>query len=202
MRNHLNLFVLIALSIIGPSASADVLDLVLTSSRRNDKSSVSEAPRVPFGQAGTADWWIGGTGAAELGITHLAFARGGIDWFVADRFSLGLQADLGWAATEGKDGGLLVGVAPTLRWHFLHRKHWTVFAELGVGAAWTTVQIPEGGTRFNFTPQAGLGVTWELDDDWRLRAALGWYHMSNARTGNNNPGLDAVAITIGIGRSF
>ncbi len=185
-----------------PSASADVLDLVLAESRREAAVEIEPAPGSDFGHEGSVSWWIGGTAAAELGITHLAFARGGVDWFVATDFSIGLQADLGWAATEGKDGGLLLGVAPILRWHFLHRECWTLFAELGVGAAWTTVEIPEGGTRFNFTPQAGLGVTWTIDDDWRLRAALGWYHMSNARTGNNNPGLDAVAITIGIGRSF
>jgi hypothetical protein len=148
------------------------------------------------------DWWIGGVVAAEFGITNLAFTRGGIDWFVAADFSIGLQADFGWAASEGDGGGVLVGVAPILRWHFLNRERWSLFAELGVGAAWTTVEIPRGGTRFNFTPQAGLGATVAIDDDWRLRMALGWYHMSNARTGNNNPGLDAVAVTIGIGRRF
>ena len=189
--------------VFGSSAEADVLDLVLA--RAETEAAVVASPATdacPFGTEGTVGWWIGGTAAAELGITHLAFARGGVDWFVATDFSIGLQGDLGWAATEGKDGGLLVGLAPIMRWHFLHRERWTVFAELGVGAAWTTVRIPEGGTRFNFTPQAGVGATWAMDDDWRLRIALGWYHMSNARTGNNNPGLDAVAISVGIGRSF
>jgi hypothetical protein len=202
VRTNWNRILLLALPVAAPAASADVLDLVLASSRHQATDEIAPVSVRDFGREGSMSWWIGGTAAAELGITHLAFARGGVDWFVATDFSIGLQADLGWAATEGKDGGMLFGAAPILRWHFLHRDRWTLFAELGVGAAWTTVQIPEGGTRFNFTPQAGLGATWAIDDGWRLRATLGWYHMSNARTGNNNPGLDAVALTIGIGRSF
>ena len=190
----------------GASASADTLDLVLARAAVPSDSPVTEAGSRPsvaaFGTEGSADWWIGGMAGAEVGITNLAAVRGGVDWFVATDFSIGLQADLGWAAPEGRDGGMLVGIAPMLRWHFLHRDRWTLFAELGVGAAWTTTRIPVGGTRFNFSPQAGLGATFALGDDWRLRTVLGWYHMSNARTGNNNPGLDAVAITIGIGRSF
>ncbi len=202
MRTLRHRLLLIGLAAFGRVASADVLDLVLASARTGEPAEMAPAPVTEFGSEGSASWWMGGTAAAEIGITHLAFARGGVDWFVATDFSIGLQADLGWAATEGKDGGMLVGVAPILRWHFLHRERWTLFAELGVGAAWTTVPIPEGGTRFNFTPQAGLGATWALDDRWRLRAAIGWFHMSNARTGSNNPGLDSVAVTIGIGRSF
>lgn len=208
MRHFQTCVPIVGLVCIASASSADVLDLVLARPADVEAGTVAAAAGVAdaassgFGAEGTVDWWVGGIVGAEFGITNLAFARGGVDWFVATGFSIGLQADLGWAATEGRDGGMLVGVAPMLRWHFLHRERWTLFAELGVGAAWTTVEIPAGGTRFNFTPQAGLGATWAIGDDWRLRAALGWYHMSNARTGNNNPGLDAVAVTIGIGRSF
>lgn len=189
------------------SSSADVLDLVLVRSGATASLSgatVDDGPTAPpgLGQVGTGAWWIGGLAGAEFGITHLATLRGGAEWFVATDFSLGVQGDLGWAATEGDPGGLLVGVAPMLRWYFLRRESWSLFAEVGVGAAWTTVRIPEGGTRLNFTPQAAVGVVRDLGDDWRLRATLGWYHMSNARTGNNNPGLDALAVTIGVMRSF
>jgi hypothetical protein len=203
MPTRCQMVAIVGLAMTTSVAAADALDLVLALARDQAPEPLPTSDAgAEFGIEGSFDWWAGGTAAAEFGITRLAFARGGVDWFVANDFSIGVQADLGWAATEGKDGGLLVGLAPIMRWHFLHRERWTVFAELGVGAAWTTVRIPEGGTRFNFTPQAGLGATWALDDDWRLRVALGWYHMSNARTGNNNPGLDAVALTIGIGRSF
>lgn len=194
-----------------PAVSADVLDLLQAQvadrsggveSAGLDESLSGIASPVRFGEPGSGSWWIGGVGAAEFGITHLAGLRGGVEWFVATDFSLGLQGDLGWAATEGEAGGLLAGLAPLLRWHFLNRDTWTLFAELGVGAAWTTVRIPEGGTRFNFTPQAAVGVSWDIGDDWRLRATAGWYHMSNARTSNNNPGLDAFAITFGVMRTF
>jgi len=185
-------------------ASADALEL-LRAEDDAPKVSIDDSPSPAaesFGAMGSRSWWLGGLAGAEFGINRLAGARGGIDWFVATDFSLGLQGDLGWASTVGESGGLFVGVAPILRWHFLNRERWTVFAEVGVGLAWTTVRIPEGGSRLNFTPQAAVGFTRDLGDDWRLRGTLGWFHMSNARTSNNNPGLDALAITIGIGRSF
>ncbi len=186
-----------------PAASGDVLDLVRERSAAEDTGTAVSPTSAPvFGSEGSVDWWVGGIAATEFRVTNLAFARGGIDWFVATDFSIGLQADLGWAATVGADGGMLVGVAPMLRWHLFHHERWTIFAELGVGVAWTTVPIPERGTRFNFTPQAGLGATYALGDGWRGRFSVGWYHMSNARTGSINPGLDAIAISVGIGRSF
>ncbi len=188
----------------GPTARADTLDLLRAS---QDEAAIPAADADlreidPFGAVGTRSWWVGGVGGVEFGINQLAAVRGGVDWFIATDFSLGLQADLGWAATKGDRGGLLLGVAPMLRWHFLNRERWSLFAEVGVGLAWTTVRIPEGGSRLNFTPQAAIGFTHDLEGDWRLGGTLGWYHMSNARTSNNNPGLDAVAITVGIGRSF
>ncbi len=198
---------LVCLGLLPPSGTADVLDLVQAASAdpktptaAGDGRPVADVPE--FGAAGSVFWSLGVTAGAEFRVTNLACIRGAIDWFVATDFSIGLQGDLGWAGSAGHDGGVLVGLAPILRWHFLRRDRWTLFAELGVGAAWTTVEIPESGTRFNFTPQAGVGATWAVDDDWRLRVALGWYHMSNARTGRSNPGLDAVAVTIGVGRSF
>lgn len=140
--------------------------------------------------------------AVEFGVTELYLARGGIDWWLESDFSLGLQLDVGGVTLEGRDATWLVGVAPIMRWRFLERDAWSMYADLGVGVAWTGESVPIGGTSFNFTPQAGIGAEFRLGSSVSGRIGLGWYHMSNARTGSNNPGLDAVSVSLGLSLSF
>ena len=140
--------------------------------------------------------------AIEFGVTELYLARGGIDWWLESDFSLGLQLDVGGVTLDGHDATWLVGVAPIMRWRFLECEAWSMHADLGVGVAWTGEPVPIGGTSFNFTPQAGIGADFELGSSVTGRVGLGWYHMSNARTGSNNPGLDAVSVSLGLSVSF
>ena len=87
-----------------------------------------------------------------------------------------------------------------MRWRFLERDRWSMHADLGVGVAWTGAPVPAAGTSFNFTPQAGSRVVHLRR--WPERTWPGWYHMSNARTGSNNPGLDAVSFSVGLQLTF
>lgn len=190
-----------------PSAPirADVLDVVLARTAGSDGAeladgSVPDAPR--YGRKGSREWHASLFGAAELGITEFLGGRIGVDWFVEERFSLGLQVDLLHAWVGGGARTISIGAAPILRWHFLQGEAWTVYAEAGVGVAWNGAPIPDGGTRFDFTPQAAIGGTLGLSDGARLRAAVGWFHMSNARTSNANPGLDALSVMVGVGWEF
>ena len=155
-----------------------------------------------YGQAGSVEWTVGGMVCAEFGITELAVIRNEVDWFVRDRFSIGLQLDVGgaWVGGDGYTG--TIGVATIARWHFLHRETWTLFADVGIGLAWFGAPLPEDGTRLNFSPQAGLGATFKLDDRLRLHVSAGWYHLSNARTSSSNPGFDGLAVQVGIGIGF
>ena len=166
----------------------------------------TNTPRVEtpeeYGTAGSIEWTVGGMVCAEFGITELAVMRQGIDWFVRDRFSLGLQLDVGGAWVGGGGYTGTIGMATIARWHFLQRETWTLFAEVGIGLAWFGAPLPEAGTRLNFSPQAGLGATFRLDDRLRLHVSAGWYHLSNARTSSSNPGFDGLAVQVGIGVGF
>ena len=193
--------------LISSPADADALALLRQedeASPKGDEQSVVAPAVTPFeyGRRGTTEWTIEGTAAAEFGVTELAGLRTGVDWFVMDHFSLGLQLDVGgaWVGGAGYTGTL--GVATMLRWHFLHDDDWTVFAEVGCGTAWSGAPIPRAGTRFNFTPQAGLGATFKLKERLRLHVGVGWFHLSNARTSSTNPGFDGVAVQVGIGFGF
>lgn len=191
----------------GSSASlrADVLEVVRSRTAGLEDAELFDgsAPVAPrYGRKGSREWHASLFGAAEFGITEFLGGRVGVDWFVEERFSLGLQLDLTRAWVGGGAQTISVGVSPILRWHFLQGETWTVYAEAGTGVVWNGAAIPDGGTRFDFTPQAALGGTLALGGGARLRAAVGWFHMSNARTSNANPGLDALSVTIGLGWEF
>ena len=155
-----------------------------------------------YGSQGFIEWTVGGMVAAEFGITELALVRNEVDWFVRDGFSLGLQLDVGGAWVGGGGYTGTVGLATVARWHFIQRETWTLFADVGIGLAWFGAPLPEAGTRLNFSPQAGLGATFRVDDRLRLHVSAGWYHLSNARTSSSNPGFDGLAVQVGIGIGF
>lgn len=184
------------------AAVPDVLDRLAVRETVLDPE-VADAEQIrPYASRDTVEWTIGAFGGAEFGITELAFLRTGIDWFVRDGFSLGLQLDVGGIRVGGTGYTGAIGSAARLRWHFLRSDSCTVFAEVGCGVSWSGAPVPEAGTRFNFSPQAGLGATWALGAGVRLQAMVGWFHLSNARTSSSNPGLDAVSVYGGIGIGF
>jgi hypothetical protein len=72
---------------------------------------------------------------------------------------------------------------------------WTLFADVGIGVLLATDNTPSGGTGFNFTPRAGVGGTWRLNDEGvRLQAGVRWHHISNARINGEtrNPDRDGI----------
>lgn len=137
----------------------------------------------------------------------------GVSWFAADGFSLDLAAEMykidastpevsPRQAYSATGGGGSIGIT----WHFLEGRlgdrDWSIFADAGVGLLWTGDDVPPGGTRLNFTPRAGIGGTLGLDDRTRLVLGLRWFHISNAQTGSDNPGIDALQVVGGVSFAF
>ncbi len=148
-----------------------------------------------YGTAGSHRWLIGGMFGSDLGDEKMAYVSGGFEWFAIDDFSIGIQADLGWVGQDaGADAGLF-GLGIMMRWHFLRYENWTMYGELGIGLAYATEPVRPSGSRLNFTPQVGVGLSFDLSPDVRLLVGVGWYHLSNARTTPTNLGVDAIAVT-------
>ena len=83
------------------AAVPDVLDRLAERGMALDPE-VPDAEAIrPYASRDTVEWTIGAFGGAEFGITELAFLRTGIDWFVRDGFSLGLQLDVGGIRVGG-----------------------------------------------------------------------------------------------------
>ncbi|MFM9959291.1 MAG: acyloxyacyl hydrolase [Phycisphaerales bacterium] len=136
--------------------------------------------------------------------------------FIARDFEFNLSL-AGWfyAQDEDDDDGEeaqdALGVNPAFgfRWHFLSSatteapsdRSWSVYADIGIGVVFTDEDVPPGGTKYNFTPRAGVGATFALGESGtRLDVGLRWAHVSNASTSgtDDNPSRDSVMGYVGV----
>lgn len=166
------------------------------------------APRA-FGTADTWHFDLGGAYAIAIGSDDndagesgdLGIANLGAHWFVADGLSFGAFAEAIYASQDPDDafGG---GAGLLARWHFVREEGYTLFFEGGCGFVVFDNETPPGGSHFNFTPRLGGGATIRLSDTAQLVARVGWFHISNAQTGDDNPAYDSIAIGGGVSFEF
>ena len=126
----------------------------------------------------------------------------GVGYHIWDDFSINLEAfGLHMDFERGPvDEAAAYGLDLFLRYHFMKGDSWTLFGEVGGGIQQSTRPIPHGGTHFNFRPMAGMGVTWQLDENLMLMAGARWLHISNARKDGVelNPGYDSAELYTGV----
>jgi hypothetical protein len=77
-----------------------------------------------------------------------------------------------------------------------------MFLEGGAGLLRTSQKVPSGGSRFNFTPQAGVGLTFDIGNNARWLIGAKWHHISNANMYDTNPGRDSIMYWTGISFPF
>ena len=152
-----------------------------------------------FGAADTWRWAIYGGGAADFDRSQHYNLHFSTEYFIADDFSVNLE--LGVLYFNQIDDTFGGNFNTLLRWHFLKGERWTIYMDAGAGLLATGDDVPDGGTSFNFTPQAGMGTTIAVGNAGaRLMTGLRWHHISNARTNGdeNNPGRNALMGYVGI----
>lgn len=183
-----------------PAGSDAPLD---TAIRVDGDLSIPEVQVPVFGTADSSYWGItGGVGFAlednddstdtNLGLTY--------HYFLVDDFEIIGEIGGWYFAQDGDDAG---GVNPgfTLRWHFLNRDRWSLYADAGIGLLLATDDVPQGGSSFDFMPRAGVGASFRISENG-TRGYMGvrWHHVSNARiTGDDrNPDRDGVMVYGGV----
>lgn len=177
------------------------LSPIFTSGEPLGQPQVLESPaHVDFASAGS-DWWTIGGGAAVGRNTHIdGNVYGAWSHFVADDVEFAAELGAWYYDQEGDDAA---GINPNVvfRWHFVHEHDYTIYADIGIGVLVATDNVPYDGTSFDFTPRAGVGATFALNDagDERLVVGLRWAHVSNARIhgDDNNPGIDTIMLYSG-----
>ncbi|MFM7051265.1 MAG: acyloxyacyl hydrolase [Planctomycetota bacterium] len=154
-----------------------------------------------FAQADTAAWSAVVGLADDFDGTEIVLVNAGVDWFVADHVSFGVFGEA-LSVSQDADDALGGGAGVRVRWHFAVEERFTLFAEAGCGLAAFDGDVPADGSSFNFTPRASFGATVDLGGGARLAAQVGWLHFSNAQTSFENPGIDALAASLGISWEF
>ncbi len=163
------------------------------------------APEVPtpapvYGARGTQCLAVGGGVAADFVDNTDVNAYLSYTYFLVDWVEV--NAELGaWYHFQDNEDAAGLNPALVFRWHLIHRENWTFYVDAGIGLLFNTDSVPEGGTHINFTPRAGLGVTYRISESGaRLQAGLRWHHISNARiTGDRgNPATDAPMLYVGV----
>jgi hypothetical protein len=183
----------------------DALALVLASELTTDPVQAPEVhePAAParYGAEGTSAFTLLiGVGSDYDGADYVQ-GLAEYSWFVAEGLGLGLYASgIGvFQPVEDAAGG---GVGLDIRWHFLREQTWSIYGEFGCGVQFTDNEVPAGTSDTNFAPWAGLGVRHQLDAGTSLMLGVQWFHQSNARTDEENPGRDSLGAYIGLSWSL
>jgi hypothetical protein len=104
---------------------------------------------------------------------------------------------LSYVRQDSKDR-YAVGITPFLVHNFKALGKAVFFLELGVGILYANLD-PEGfGSHFNFTPQGGIGVRYNIALDRFLRLSYRFHHVSNAGIDEDNRGINSHFLTLGI----
>jgi len=169
----------------------------------------SDAPRLAAASAGTARFGAAGSwrwqvlGGGGIGTDSISNGQlgAGVSWFVVDDLSIDVQVNADYFNQSGPSawGG---DVELLFRWHFIARDTWSIYVDGGCGLMWTSHDVPPDSASFNFTPQAGAGMTWEIATDTRLMLGARWFHVSNANTASPNPSYNGVFVYAGVSFGF
>jgi len=92
------------------------------------------------------------------------------------------------------------GVNPfALKWNFASRGSAVPYIDIGGGALFTNVKVPEGTSHVNFTPSGALGVHF-LRGKYNWSAEVRYMHISNAGISRPNPGINTIQVRLGLGK--
>jgi hypothetical protein len=194
---------------VAPSLAATTLSCASwtstpTSAGAGPRDQAATAPAAgsrPFGAKDSWRWQVLGSWMNDFDAANQIEAEWSASWFFMQGVSMdfGLSGDAILQPGTDAGGG---GASLMFRWHFLMKDKWSLFADAGCGMLFTNEPVPSDGGRVNFTPRVGVGGTLDVGGDARLMAGVRWYHISNANTGQENPGRDSVQIFAGVSFPF
>ena len=157
----------------------------------------------PFGLADTRSWLINAGVATEFEDIVAGRMGLGVSYFVADDVSFDAEFNLLYFDQPVHDA-LGVNLNFMIRWHLWHdeARTWSIYIDAGAGIMIADEDVPDLGSRFNFTPQMGAGMSFKLGDNSRLYIGARWHHVSNANIFEQNPGRDLGLFYMMVGFPF
>jgi opacity protein-like surface antigen len=176
----------------------------------DDVAAPTPPEKKEFGAKDSWRWMVQGGVGFEVSESSNAYGLlgGGVSYFFIDDLSLDLELNGMYFNQHGEDA-VGFNFALLFRWHFVARESWSIYLDGGAGLLLTTDKVPAespqepaGGSKFNFTPQGGVGFTYAFDGQQRFFAGLRWYHISNAQIFDSNPGRDSLYFYAGASFPF
>jgi hypothetical protein len=191
------------------STDADALDDEDADPHRARPNEIepAEASGLPrparFGERGSTRLYLhGGYGVHVSRTSNDEWIAGlGVEHFIEEGLSLSVELN-GLSIRQSGPNAQAANINLLFRWHVIMEKNWSAYMDGGAGLLFATEEVPNSGSEFNFTPQAGIGATYDLGGDVRLMAGVRWHHISNANTDSNNPGRDSALAYIGVSIPF
>jgi opacity protein-like surface antigen len=93
-----------------------------------------------------------------------------------------------------------------LRYNFVPRNsRWSPYISGGVGLGWIDSNAAVGGTQgqdFTFNILAAAGLSYRIDQHWKINAGVLYEHFSNAGQTSPNPSLNLLGPQLAVGYSF
>ena len=94
------------------------------------------------------------------------------------------------------------GMKVALRYHFLSASPIFPYVEVTAGAAGTSLNVKEVRSDFAFVLEAGVGLSYFIDDGIALTGGYRFQHISNGNVESPNRGFNSDAGLIGISIFF
>ncbi len=89
------------------------------------------------------------------------------------------------------------GLSALLKYNIWTGTKLTPYLLGGGGLSYASIRVPQGGTNFNFTLQAGIGLHYALSQHGTLNLEWRYQHFSNGDISPPNPSLNASIFLIG-----
>ncbi len=96
----------------------------------------------------------------------------------------------------------VVGLTPTLRYHFVTGTRVIPFLQGGAGVSATDIKRPDLSTLFQFNLNAGAGLHVFVSENVSLSAEYRFFHLSNAGIREPNGGVNAHIFLAGVSHWF
>jgi lipid A 3-O-deacylase len=142
-----------------------------------------------------------GDGAFNIGARYgwiLTNAHG--PGFLRGRFEYAVDVVPVFLVMQASSTAYGVAVNPfALKWDFTSHGSVVPYVDIGGGALFTNVKMPEGTSHVNFTPTGAIGVHF-LRGKYNWSAELRYLHISNAGISRPNPGINTIQVRLGFGR--
>jgi lipid A 3-O-deacylase len=120
--------------------------------------------------------------------------------FLRGRFEYAVDVIPLFVATQSTNTAYGFGVNPfALKWNFSSHGTAVPYIDIGGGALFTNVKVPEGTSHVNFTPSGAFGVHF-LRGKYNWSTEVRYMHISNAGISRPNPGINTIQVRLGFGR--